>query len=389
MKAIVTQLSGRKAVLLRQDGVFVRAANRGYRVGQQISLSTERRRALRPMLAAACLVLVVFSAASVAAWTLPFSYVSVDVNPSLQMTLNWFDRVLSVEAVNEDAQEIVGKLVEEGIGKQPVGNAMQMIYSALEDGDYLTGDADNDVVVAVASYGIKDAKPLAQRLEQMQTVENSGTELSVRTVQVDSDAIAQAREYETTAGKLAIVRPLAQDSPEETREWLQKPVREILSASDDRAGSENGMPPAEPPQTVSGQTAPGSGTPPAPSPTPAPGVSLMPEGSPAPSGSPLPTGSPAPTGSHVLGVSPAPVSSPAPAGSPATAGQQTPDAAQAGLGTPEPEPSAAPSGTANPPTATPKKTPTVTPKKTAPGAAGGQQGDPAQPEPPPGSAPAH
>lgn len=384
MKAIVTQIKGSKAVLLRQDGMFVRAANRGYRVGQQISVQPERRRALRPALAAACLMIVVFSAASVAAWTLPFSYISVDVNPSLQMTLNWFDRVLSVEAVNTDAQEIVGKLVEEGIEKQPVASAIQMIYAALENGEYLTGEAENDVVVAVASYGVKNVSPLVQELNQMQTVENSGTELSVRTVEVTSAAIAEAKEYETTAGKLAIVKPLAQDSPEEMREWLQKPVRDILSASDDRAVTESSMPPAEPAQPGGSPPAAESGTMPAPSPTPAPSGNPQPVGSPALSGNPQPTGSPMPTGNLMPSASPVPAGSPAPTGSPPAAGQQSPPATQAVQQTPVPQPDATPNGTANPPAVTLKKT---TP---APGAAGGQQpSGPAQPEPPSGGGPGH
>ena len=260
MKAIVTKITGRKAVLLRQDGAFVRAANRGYRVGQQISVPYGRRRAAQPLLAAACLVIVLLSATAFAAITLPFSYVSVDVNPSLQMTLNWFDNVRSVEAMNDDAQEIVDRLLEEGIENQPIADAIQMIYSALEDDTYLSDEADNDVVVAVASYGIKDVQTLAQQLEQVQTVQNSGTALNVKTVQVDSATLAEAKEYGTTAGKLAIVKPLIQDSPEETQEWLRKPVREILDAGGEQTDTEpiqpdGAMPSSEPP-TSDGETPP-------------------------------------------------------------------------------------------------------------------------------------
>ena len=131
MKAVITKITGNKAVLLRQDGTFVRAANRGYRVGQQIELPSRRRPVLRPAMVAACLLVVILSATALAAQTLPFSYISVDVNPSLQMTLNWYDRVRTVEAVNEDAQALAEQLTDEGIVGQPIDSAMQMIYSSL------------------------------------------------------------------------------------------------------------------------------------------------------------------------------------------------------------------------------------------------------------------
>ena len=98
--------------------------------------------------------------------------------------------------------------------------------------DYLTADA-NDVVVGVASYGIKDVTPLAQQLEQIQTEEESGLALNVKTLQVDTAAIDEAKTYGTTAGKLAAVKPLVGDAPEDTQAWLDRPVRDILNASPD------------------------------------------------------------------------------------------------------------------------------------------------------------
>ena len=136
MKAVVTKISGKRAVLLRQDGTFAHIQNRGYRVGQQISAGRTRRPVLRPLLALAGVVLVLFSASALAANALPFSYISVDVNPSLTMTLNWFNRVLAVEAVNADAEEIAGKLKESGVIGQPVNQAVQNLYALLEQEQY-------------------------------------------------------------------------------------------------------------------------------------------------------------------------------------------------------------------------------------------------------------
>ncbi|HPJ03317.1 MAG TPA: hypothetical protein PKU80_10795 [Candidatus Limiplasma sp.] len=230
MKAVVTKISGNRAVLLRQDGTFAHIQNRGYRVGQQINTGRTRSPLLKPLLALAGVVLVLFSATALATNFLPFSYISVDVNPSLTMTLNWFNRVLAVEAVNADAEEIAERLTEGGVIGQPVDEAVQTLYAILEQEQYFTAGSENNVVVSVASYGIKDVSLIRYQLEAMQEVENSGTELAVRVVLADRAMVIQAEELGTTAGKLAMVKPLAGDSPEEVQAWLRKSVREILMA---------------------------------------------------------------------------------------------------------------------------------------------------------------
>ena len=86
------------------------------------------------------------------------------------------------------------------------------------------------MVVSVASYGIKDVSLIRYQLEAMQKVDSSGTELTVRIVLADRAMIAQAEALGTTAGKLAMVKPLAGDSPEEMQAWLRRSVHEVLMA---------------------------------------------------------------------------------------------------------------------------------------------------------------
>ena len=62
-------------------------------------------RQLRPALAAACLLLVLCLGGSYLYFT-PTAFLSVDINPSLELGINRFDRVVSVEAYNEDGQAL-------------------------------------------------------------------------------------------------------------------------------------------------------------------------------------------------------------------------------------------------------------------------------------------
>jgi len=92
-------------------------------------------------LAAVCAVLALVMVGGIwrgMVWT-PVSYVSVDVNPSVELGLNRFDRVVSATAYNED-----GALVLEGLGLEgrPYTDAVEMLLDSEAMASYLPPDAD-------------------------------------------------------------------------------------------------------------------------------------------------------------------------------------------------------------------------------------------------------
>ena len=82
MKMVITEISGNAAVGLREDGSFVRLCQRGYAVGQTVEI---RRNASVIRLAAACAAAFVLLSTAAAAVRLPYSYVTLDINPFCQI----------------------------------------------------------------------------------------------------------------------------------------------------------------------------------------------------------------------------------------------------------------------------------------------------------------
>lgn len=62
----------------------------------------------RALAAAACLVLAVLGGGWL--WLRPTAHISIDVNPSLELAVNRFDRVVGVEGWNEDGQALADDL---------------------------------------------------------------------------------------------------------------------------------------------------------------------------------------------------------------------------------------------------------------------------------------
>lgn len=71
----------------------------------QRSRTRSKAPTLRMALAAACLLLVTALGVTAKAALTPVSYISIDINPSLELSLNRFDRVISATAYNRDARE--------------------------------------------------------------------------------------------------------------------------------------------------------------------------------------------------------------------------------------------------------------------------------------------
>lgn len=69
-----------------------------------------RRRRLRPLAAVACLAVVVVTMGGWRAYFTPAAVISVDINPSVELEVNRFDRVLSLEGRNDDGEALAADL---------------------------------------------------------------------------------------------------------------------------------------------------------------------------------------------------------------------------------------------------------------------------------------
>ena len=233
MKAVVTHLKNGYAVLLTQQGNFVRVPAGHYTVGQQISYSPPKHKPWRALALAACLMLCMLSTVGVLADRLACYYVSLDVNPSIEMTLNWYDRVLSIAAVNADAEPIVRSMTADGVKNQPLDTAIGMAISALGQAAYFEDDTANDVVIGVATYGIRDVTDVVRALQGNSTRTYDQCTVTITALGVNTAIIAQAKQYHTTGGKLALAeRAMAaqgEAQPAVIEDWIAKPIGEIIA----------------------------------------------------------------------------------------------------------------------------------------------------------------
>lgn len=104
----------------------------------------------RNVFAAACVLLFFFIGAG-GYYTIetPVSYVSIDVNPSIELSLNRFDRVVSAAAYNEDGEIVLNGLEVKG---KPYTEAIDLIVESESMKPYLTESSELTFTVAADSY---------------------------------------------------------------------------------------------------------------------------------------------------------------------------------------------------------------------------------------------
>ncbi|MBQ4591266.1 MAG: PepSY domain-containing protein [Clostridia bacterium] len=148
------------------------------------------------------------------------STISLDVNPSVEITANKKEDVLAVTALNDDGRKIIGDMDFSGSSIDVTVNAL--IGSMLREG-YLS-DLANSILISVddadAARGAALQKKLADDINTiLQTNSFDGAVLS-QTIVKDSDAWTLAEEYGITAGKAQLVNEIVAGNPVHTFEEL-------------------------------------------------------------------------------------------------------------------------------------------------------------------------
>jgi|GEM_PF-5296808 len=160
MKAVVLEIKDGKAAVLKKNGEIIMIKQNELQVGDTIEIfGSTRGEGIGPIAAEGMkrLVAAAFVAAIAAGgcWTtyntaFAASYVSLDVNPSIEFVLNRWNRIIGVTSINDDAISIVKELETKSIKGKSISQAIDTTTAVLKENNYLK-DAENFILVNVSS----------------------------------------------------------------------------------------------------------------------------------------------------------------------------------------------------------------------------------------------
>lgn len=211
---IVFKIEGHKAIVLKADGSFVSVdAKKGWKPGETVPLSAASKSRAMPFLAmAACLAI---AAVGGFGWDRvyhsPMALISLDVNPSIELSVNRFDRIIAAKALNDEGSQI---LSEANIQNAAYQEALAGILNAESVSGYLTTDAN--VVLTVFSA---DSALQSSLLSELQGVVDARISLYADQITteyhaVDEATVNGAHGHGVTAGKYLYLQELQELAPE-------------------------------------------------------------------------------------------------------------------------------------------------------------------------------
>ncbi len=167
-----------------------------------LAAERKRRRGRRfyPLAVAAALAVLVVGAVG---WQVmvrtPVAYVSVDVNPSVELALNRLDRVVSATAYNADAQAVLEAV---DLEDKPCAQAIDALLESEAMSPYLTGPYALTVTVAAPTTGEKE--DLLAQLHGCESYRANGGQ----SASAELSTLAEAHDHGMSFGKYAAARLL-------------------------------------------------------------------------------------------------------------------------------------------------------------------------------------
>ncbi|MFZ5646806.1 MAG: anti-sigma factor domain-containing protein [Bacillota bacterium] len=152
-RAVVLEIRERTCTVVTADGEFREVKKRGnYRPGQEITIPTAVFGAGKYSLIAACLLFFLMAATFWSRWMTPAvaAYVSLDINPSVEMALDRENVVIDIQPLNDDGKDLIAGLTLKGLS---VEIAIEKIVEAAVSKEFIIPGEENVVLSAVTPLG--------------------------------------------------------------------------------------------------------------------------------------------------------------------------------------------------------------------------------------------
>ena len=181
--------------------------------GTVISMKkNQKRRWIAPLSAAAALAIVAGSIFGISRFqqaSAADSVVTLDINPSIALSVNSKETVTTATPLNDDAKDIMGGMELEGTNLETAVNAI--IGACLQKG-YLD-ELENAILVSVENADADTATQLQNELTATISGAFQSGSILTQTVTVDDDLAQLAQQYNISAGKASLIQEvIAQDS---------------------------------------------------------------------------------------------------------------------------------------------------------------------------------
>jgi len=234
MKVVVLEIHKNTVVILSDKGCVMKIKNRNYVIGQEVLIDMEKTKMPKRIFAYALAASIfLFLGLGIYTYATPYTYISLDVNPSIEYSLNRFRQVLSVTGVNDDGTNLLSEINISNLKNKNIQDALSLTIEQLSESGYFNLE-ESGMIITTSSTNSEDDITLAKDLQMVanEQIAKLGHNAFVMSEVITRERLEEARSAGVTPGKMLLVEQLAKSAgTSETineEEWLQKSIREIL-----------------------------------------------------------------------------------------------------------------------------------------------------------------
>jgi hypothetical protein len=233
LKAVIVDIKGKYAIALSEQGEFIKIRNnKKYRVGCETNVSSVVQfNAISPVrvasIAAAFFLIVGLWCYS---YAMPYAYISMDINPSVELVVNIYDRIIGAEGINEDGERL---LSSGGYKNKKLSDGVEVLIDSAVKEKYLKENQANAVVLAVSSKDRGKAEKIGKEIESrvVEELKTSKIETELVIENTTLEKHEDARMMGISPGKLSLIGKLIDEKPElEVQDLKDAPVRQIMKS---------------------------------------------------------------------------------------------------------------------------------------------------------------
>jgi len=147
---IVLEIKDRKACIMTPSGEFaeVKILGDSPAIGSTYTGAIEQKLPLfKYIAAAACFILFITTGSTAYAYYTPVASVVVDLNPSLELKINKWNRIIKAAALNEDGEKMLDSL---SIKNKTIDDGLSMIVEEAENENFINPSNKADINVSLS-----------------------------------------------------------------------------------------------------------------------------------------------------------------------------------------------------------------------------------------------
>lgn len=221
------EINGKYAIVMGKNGSFKKVkSEKGWKQGDVVFFNKKSRMAVFQWVgaAAACFILFMFSMFGYGFYYNSETVISVDVNPSIELVVNRWNRVIDAEAYNQEGEEVLSKIK---LNNKSIDEAICLLLSnGLEN--YI--EDNTNILCTVQTESKKGTLGIKEKIRDSfaSCLKGFQDNYDLEIYGVDAELMKNAHAHRTTAGKYMTIMQLKEVMPEaDVDEYSHCTVEEI------------------------------------------------------------------------------------------------------------------------------------------------------------------